>query len=230
MSKTITLYRYLSAESAIKTIELRAFRVSRLVELNDPFEWRPGFEGVEKLPAGGVEIAEQCLDRFLQDLNETRGIICYSTDYSDPVLWSHYADLQRGLAFEVNRSDDETLFKVDYDKPRPVVPVDWLHDLIRTGGHAKEIEDRFFDLFKQKSKGWSYEKEYRVVVGLDLCPIHDGMYFQPIPDNYVKRVIIGARSTVSPNYVRRALEMSGLSNVQVVKARRSIKTYEIEIE
>lgn len=229
MSESILLYRFLPVEAAIKTIEMRAFRVSRLVELNDPFEWLPGLDGVENLPPGGAGLANWCMDQALKDLNDRMGMLCFSKTFRDLVLWSHYADLHRGIAIEVNHPIVESLYQVKYDKPRPIIPLSWWHD----DSKRKELEERLWDLFLQKSAGWSYEKEYRVVVGLDLCPIYEGMYFRPIPDkpeNFITRVIIGARSTVSPSYVRRTLEMNDLKNVQVVKAQRSLKTYDIEVE
>lgn len=226
MSEFISLYKFLPAEAAIKTIEMKAFRVSRLVELNDPFEWLPGFEEIENLPPGGIELANWCMDQALKEINEKMGIVCFSKTFSDPVLWSHYADVHRGLAIEVKQPIVDSLYEVKYDKPRPIIPRSWWHDSNR----HKEIEKLLGDFFAQKSAGWSYEKEYRIVVGLDLCPIYEGMYFKPITENFVTRIIIGARSTVSPNYIRRALEMNEMKNIEVVKARRCLKTYEIKVE
>src|SRR5262245_30837871 len=98
MPDSILLYRFLSAEAALKTLERVAFKVSRLNELNDPFEWRLGVTGI--LPEG-EKIAEACVKQIVDHLNSWFGIICFSDTSSEPVLWSHYADKHRGIALEV---------------------------------------------------------------------------------------------------------------------------------
>jgi hypothetical protein len=50
MPDSILLYRYLDAEAALKSIETRSFKVGRLKDFNDPFEWRPGITGI--IPEG----------------------------------------------------------------------------------------------------------------------------------------------------------------------------------
>ena len=42
MPTSITLYRFLAAEWALKSLRERRLRASRIAELNDPFEWRIG--------------------------------------------------------------------------------------------------------------------------------------------------------------------------------------------
>jgi hypothetical protein len=224
MSESILLYRFLSAEAAIKTIEMRSFRVGRLLELNDPYEWLPGIDGI--IPEA-LEFVNRCMDNYLKDMNEDFGMISFSETVSDTVLWSHYADSHRGIAIEVDHLVNDQLHKVTYSHIRPTVPVHFINQQEQYGEQMREILLRSV---MQKSLSWSYEKEYRVLEDLTSCQVAQGMYFLKIPENFVARVIIGARSTVSPNYVRRALEINGLTNVQVVKARRSIKTYDIEIE
>jgi hypothetical protein len=40
----VRLYRYLAAKWTMRTLETGELRVSRLAELNDPFEFRPALE------------------------------------------------------------------------------------------------------------------------------------------------------------------------------------------
>ena len=56
------------------------------------------------------------------------------------------------------------------------------------------------------------------------------MFLLRIPDNLVTRIVLGARSSTSPMYVRRALEMNGFPNVQVIEAKQSLRTYDIEFQ
>jgi hypothetical protein len=224
MSESILLYRFLSAEAAIKTIEMRSFRVGRLLELNDPYEWLPGIDGIIPEALG---FTNRCRDNYLKDMNEDFGMISFSETVSDAVLWSHYADSHRGIAIEVDHLVNKQLHKVTYSQIRPTVPV---HFINQQEQYDEQMRGILLKSVMQKSLSWSYEKGYRVLEDLMSCQVAQGMYFLKIPENFITRVIIGARSTVSPNYVRRTLEINGLTNVQVVKARRSIKTYDIEFE
>lgn len=215
------LYRYLPDEAAIKTIETRRFRVSRLTDLNDPFEWRFGVEGC---PPEFREIFEKAIEGFVELASQYQGIISFSKEVTDPILWSHYANHHRGIAFEVDSSRVPNLHKVDYDKPRIVLPFQRFMQMPELD--QLELIKNFF---KQKSGSWRYEQEYRWVIHLEKCVPSGGRFDWNIPDGFITRVIIGFRSSVSEQYVRRALDLNDLQNIQVAKARMSQNTYKIEL-
>lgn len=124
-SNSILLYRFLPADSAIKTIESRAFRVSRLLELNDPFEWRIGLNSVKP---NAEELARYCLDSFIAEMNEMFGILSFSELVNNSLLWSHYADSHRGIVFEVEYLLNPGLHRVQYTNVRPAIDPKWIHD------------------------------------------------------------------------------------------------------
>jgi hypothetical protein len=80
---SILLYRYLDAAAALKTIESRAFKVGRVRDFNDPFEWRMGVTGI--VPEWEL-VARACMESFVDDANSRVGILCFSDTISDPVL------------------------------------------------------------------------------------------------------------------------------------------------
>ena len=126
MADSILLYRYMDADAALKSIEARRFKVGRLKDFNDPFEWRIGITGI--IPEGEI-VARACMDAFVDDMHSTFGIICFSDTLSRPVLWSHYAASHRGVAFEVNyRIEPDKLHQVQYSDDRPVLDANRLHD------------------------------------------------------------------------------------------------------
>jgi len=221
-------YRYLRDEAAIKTIEARAFRVSRLTELNDPFEWHIGFEGT---PLGMEDEYERVLmDGFREQANRRMGIICFSKEIKDPVLWSHYTNIHRGIAFAVNMDVNPHLIsnlqKVDYDKPPVVIPI----QLFKQMTEIQKLE-MIKDLHKQKSSSWRYEQEFRLVMALNECRPSGGSYlWDKMPPSFITHAIIGFRSSVSEQYLRQALDLNGFQHTQVLKAKRSRTTYEIKLE
>jgi hypothetical protein len=223
--KSILLYRYLSADAALKTIESRSFRIGRLQDFNDPFEWRMGITGI--IPEGEI-VANACMDSFIRDVHDWMGILCFSDTASDPVLWSQYADKHRGVAFEVNYIvDPERLVRMDYTNRRPVFDANLLHDPAGVDGHVRPLLDQ---LLRQKSNGWSYEREYRVFLDLKECDISGGNYFRRIPDHFLTRVILGYKCPLEELYVSKALHAKGLVETKVVRAKICLETYSIRAD
>jgi len=216
------LYRYLPATAAIKTIESRHFRVSRIMELNDPFEWSFGFDGSRP-----ERIADDRRERdeLIQQSNEKWGVLCFCEVFKDPVMWSHYADRHRGLVIEIEANvHDDAYHKVLYSR-RPIIQQRWLGDREK---HTEELKGVFSEFFRFKAPSWNYEREWRAVVPLDKCDVAEGMFLWRIPDNFITRLIIGIRSLVKPDDLRRSLDAHGFKGVQAVKAMESLKHYEIE--
>jgi hypothetical protein len=222
---SILLYRYLDAAAALKTIESRAFKVGRVRDFNDPFEWRMGVSNI--VPEGEI-VARACMDGFIEDVNGWVGIICFSDAIADPVLWSHYANKHHGVAFEVSYVlDPARLTKMDYTNARPVLDANRLNDQADFAAYAKPLMDR---LLRQKSTGWAYEREYRVFVDLKRCDISAGHYYQKIPDHFLMRVILGFNCPLEELYVRKALDAAGLTETKVVRAKMCLETYTIHVD
>lgn len=223
--KSILLYRYLDAAAALKTIESRSFKVGRLRDFNDPFEWRMGITGI--IPEGEV-IAHTCMEGFIDDVNRWMGIIRFSDTIADPVLWSHYASKHQGVAFEVSHIlNPELLVKMEYTNERPIFDANRLHDPAGIKEYAMPLLNK---LLRQKSTGWAYEREYRVSLDLKSCDISSGHYFKQIPDNFLKRVILGYKCPLEELYVLKALETSGLKEVKIIRAKMCLETYSILVD
>ena len=222
----VLLYRYLNAAAALKTIEARLFKVGRLRDFNDPFEWRMGITGVVPEAEPFVNAS---MEAFIDDVHKWLGIFCISDTASEPVLWSHYADKHRGAALEVNYLvDPDKLIKMRYTNERPVVDANRLHN---PDGLDEYLLSRLNLLMTQKSPGWSYEREYRAFVDLVKdCEISAGLYFRRIPDNFLTRVILGYKCPLEEEYVVKALEKVGLGSTKVVRAKMCLETYSIRTD
>ena len=217
MSSSKLLYRFMDSAAALKSIEGRQFRVGRILEFNDPFEWRPGIIGINE---GYEEMGEYLINASVEGLNSKIGILCMSDTIEEPVLWSHYADRHYGVAFELDYLMDDSIHKIYYDKPRPVIDVSKIHD----DEHLKTAIDKMID---QKSNGWGYEREYRVHVDLAGCSISGGHYFKSIPDDLLVRVVLGFRCHLEESYVAKALHEAGLVNCKVSRAKMDQNTYKV---
>jgi hypothetical protein len=220
MPEAIRLFRFLSATAAIRTIEKKAFRVGRIAEFNDPFEWRVGFKNYVPEAERFVRSAQE---EALRYLNSQFGIICFCDTLEDPVLWSHYADHHRGIVLEVDHWKNEQLHPVTYTDERPTIDVALLGGSERDAHLLAELKK----MLARKSPGWSYEREYRVFAGLASCVVADGSYFLPIPTDFLKRVILGFKCLIDDVYLRRCLDLAGFPEVEVARAFDDNRTYKI---
>jgi hypothetical protein len=227
--KIILLYRYLDAESALKSIESRSLRISRLLELNDAFEWRLG---ITAIPPEDEPLIEKRMKSILEKQSKIIGLMCFSATCKEPVLWSHYADKHRGVAFEV-----------EYDcKPDNPIEITYpLNRLLIDGVRYAQLQhdnlalkEYLFPFMKpvmsQKSPSWKYEQEHRIYVSLDKDPniqTSGGHYFFRIPEDFLTRVILGYKCPLEEQYVAKALEKSGLVSTKVARAKISNETYDV---
>lgn len=216
--KSILLYRFLDASSALKTIENRQLKVGRILDFNDPFEWRPGIANI--IPEGEI-VAEAVMNQFVSEMNSKIGIICMSSSAKEPVLWSHYAENHHGVALEFDYLTEKgDLSEVLYSDKRPIIDANRLHDEAHLRENLKPMID-------QKSTGWSYEKEYRVHVNLQDCEIAHGLYFKEIPDSFLTRVILGYRCPLEVNYLKKALDAVGLTDTEAIRAKMDQLSYSV---
>src|SRR5207302_8228097 len=147
----------------------------------------------------------------------------FSDTAEESVLWSHYADKHCGVAFETSHVvDPEHLFKMEYTDKRPVIDANRIQDPTIVEDYLRPLILR---LMKQKSSGWSYEREWRLFINLAECDIAGGNYFARIPDNFLTRVILGYRCPLEIQYVIRTLAAHGLSTIPVARAKMCLESY-----
>jgi hypothetical protein len=141
-------YKFLNECFGMKALIEKRLKQSRIRDLNDPFELRP------------FDLASPSLrDIFLQtrdDMDEDRGLICFSAQWDHPVTWAHYGDSQRGLClgFDVPNSGsnlESEVMRVHYE-PMPLpFPSDFDPD--------KPQLEFARAVLSTKSEDWHYEKK-----------------------------------------------------------------------
>jgi hypothetical protein len=123
-------------------------------------------------------------------------MLCFSKDWHDPVLWSHYADKHKGicLGFDV---PDELLRDVTYTEDPIELTLDPGSREPRLSGSDEER------LLLTKFSGWKYEAEQRQLVPLDSTIADSGLHFCPFSKTLVlKTVILGPQCERSIDGVR----------------------------
>lgn len=209
---TMRLYHFVNARYGLDDIKNSRLKISRLNELNDPFELfsvelpnkadRKAFKEVK------ARMSEQC------------GLLCFSKKWSNPVQWSHYADRHHGLCLGFEVADD-LVTPVQYSEKR-------LRRMAKSPvaeGLNSEVTMR--RLLDTKYEHWRYECEVRCFLNLQDREPRDGLYFEGFSDSLkLVQVIAGACADVSRSDIRDALGALSMT-VDVFKARLAFLSFKV---
>lgn len=194
-------YKYTSLHKDF--FENLMLRATPFVALNDPYEGHMNFKqfknansGLDAYYSKHGHIADKLSDNDLEgvmgvlqsDLNDV-GVFSFSEDYSNPLMWAHYAENHRGIVIEFDSS--KTLFqdsikcigrrgcrfdKVSlgdiYEFPEKVMyrremPIFDRPEQVRPKSDKEYHWIKFlYNMFFTKSNDWIYEKELRSIVRL----------------------------------------------------------------
>lgn len=173
------VYHFTSAEFATDDIVHRRLKVARISELNDPFEF---------LSLNFRQISERhIIDYFKNDYDKHTGLLCFSQNWTSPVLWSHYADKHRGICFGFNIKAD-LLKEVKYIEKRAMITVGTEMSALQV------LEDLEEFVLRTKYDHWRYEEEFRYFVSLKAADEDSErkLHFYPFGDTLMlAEVILG---------------------------------------
>jgi hypothetical protein len=206
------VYHFLDAKYGLDDLRRRRLKIATLNELNDPFE------------LFGVDLGDASLRHAFQvmkeELSKNRGLLCFSRDWRNPVLWSHYADRHKGLclAFEVR---DEDIGPVHYSRKRLVVDVESFQNVQQLS------IDAVIQFLFTKYSHWRYENEIRGFVTLEDRDPETGFFFADFSESLrLVGVVVGAQSSITRKELDNALG-DLQSSVEVFKARLSFRTFRV---
>lgn len=206
------IYHFVNREYGLDDLRKRRLKIATFDELNDPFEFF------------GINLADKALrhafKKIKNELTTSRGLLCFSRDWHNPVQWSHYAEKHRGLClgFEV---PDKHLGAVKYSPKRlPVRPEQLLN-------YRQLDPETLTTLLFTKYSHWRYEKEVRSFVTLEEIDAEKNMYFADFSNDLkLVKVIVGSESTISRDDIRDALGNLA-PNVKSFKARLGFTSFRV---
>jgi hypothetical protein len=173
------VYKFMRAEYAVGTLERRRLKLSTIKDLNDPFDLCPldTTDPAVSLAADAVTLG----------VWQATGILCFSRNWDNLLLWSHYGDSHKGICLGFDISVGEPGSNYDTD-------VQYQPNLLQIRGP----EDLNFDLanrlLRTKHESWSYEQEVRMFVNLNDPPDEKGLNWIELgPLLVLREVIIGAQ-------------------------------------
>ena len=141
------LYKFTSTKYALQAICKRELKATELDKTNDVYELLPyRWDSKDK-----ERTATYIKHRFAKKIT----MLCFSKDFSHPLLWGHYANNGEGISLGLEINDNE-LYEVKYETRR-----------IEGGYRIPQIGNlnEMTDIFPRglvKSSHWEYEKEWRM--------------------------------------------------------------------
>jgi hypothetical protein len=216
------LYYMTSAKWAKVILRERRLKVSRFHESNDPFELM--------LLDDRKHIARRVTREVNKHFGSTTGMICFGAGWESPAMWAHYGDTHEGvcLGFDV---EDTVVTRIQYTGRKISVA---LGPHLPTMGVSLALLQR---LLTTKANDWSYEREYRTLVGLlfasPLAPVpatndrRTGHYYVGFaPHVLLREIVIGHRCKWSCGDARRFVGKAPAS-VRICKARPAFGRFEM---
>jgi hypothetical protein len=206
-------YKLMDARFALDALANRRLKISTLKDLNDPFE----------LLAADLRSAShrRAFEQFRHRLAEQSGVLCFSTSWRSPMLWSHYAEKHFGvcLGFEV---PDSHLARVRYEARR-------LPDVAATLLAANDDEKTKLGLrlLTTKYAEWKYEREVRVFTTLSDPDPTTGLFFTAIGRSLALREIVFGPRFISPTEPFAEAARQITSDVEVLQARLAFKSFAV---
>lgn len=208
------VYNFQNSEHALSNIALGRIRVSRFSDVNDPFE-------LLAVNVGGRRDVRKHLREWRTSLNAEQGLLCFSSHWKNPVLWSHYAAKHRGICLGFDL-DDDLAVPVRYQSDRFVAKFD------RKTVTEFELDPDLVDALRcTKYKHWEYESEVRVFVDLQDQSSESGSYFYPFGRKLrLREVILGPLCEI-PVASARNLVGAIYPGAVVRKARLAFKWFQV---
>ena len=202
------LYHFTNKKFGLEALEKKRLKIARISELNDPFE----------LLAWKFSDAAQRQRQMEWKLEADRkiGIVCFSSKWSNPLLWAHYADKHKGMALGFDVADADIYRPVRYIGKRLNPP---------TG--QKIGQSDLEEILTTKFSHWRYETEYRGFCILINSIFENGTYFDGFSENIrLVEVVVGYEAEISRSDLVEAIGPHH-QDVTLIKARPAFGTFKV---
>ncbi len=158
------------------------------------------------------------IDKDLEKFRKSSRIACFSETYDSLLMWSHYADYHRGICLEYSFEDIKKLGSF-----YPIIYTDKFENLVNyvdiKGG---KIDNGAIRLFLNKSKEWSYEKEWRIIDCLSENGAENGRVLKELKP---QSILMGCR--ISDDDGKRISNVANVLHIPVKKMKMDTKRFRV---
>lgn len=205
------LYHLLSSEHGLSNIALQRLKVCRFDDVNDPFE-------LISIKFKRDKEARRIVTAVRDQICNRTAVICFSRDWKNPLIWSHYADRHRGICIGLDVKEDE------------VYEIIYLNDKINLFEVDRSALNYF--LMTRKFSDWKYEEEFRVFLDMQkdrrLKRQNHLLFCMMDSTLALREVILGLDNPLPVDDVRRLVDrLYDTTEIFTYKARRADGGYAI---
>jgi Protein of unknown function (DUF2971) len=178
---TKRVYKFTKAQYAICTLQNKRLKLSTIDDLNDPFDLCP-VDTTDSVIADAMGV-------IIESFRHRHAILCFSRNWDNLLLWSHYGDSHKGvcLGFDILDGEPGENYDTDVVYQPNVLPAP-------RRDHREDLNEDFANrLLRTKHESWSYEQEVRMFVALNDSPDANGLRWIEFDARLALReVIIGS--------------------------------------
>jgi hypothetical protein len=205
--KVTRVYKFLSSDLALWDLRNRKIKISTFQDMNDPFEILGGHRSDPQLVAARTTLVAL--------LNDWCGVLCFSRDWQDAMLWSHYADKHKGICIglDVKVGKNLELKEPHYVVKRPDFDAD-MSALLAVASQVNDLKPSDFHactavmerMLLTKFSAWHYENEARCFVEMVPEQRRGSLYFAQLDEDIQPRMIIlGPRCSTPAEEIQAAI-------------------------
>lgn len=164
MSKRV--YKFMPAEYGLSNLKDRRLKLSTITDLNDPFD------------LASIDLTNPIIERAVTALQTwwkgEFGLLCFSRNWDNILLWSHYGASHTGLCLGFDIPDG-----IPGMPPGDAYDLDvrYQPNLLQINGPDDVSLDLITRLLTTKHESWSYEQEVRLFVRLNDPPDAKGLWW-----------------------------------------------------
>ena len=182
---------------------------------------------------GLQSLVPEVRNMFVEELSKV-GILSFSSEVTNPLLWAHYADNGKGFVYEFDASH---IFFHSYR-----FPSDEFFHLRRvrysneqaTGHSLTDLDGDY--ILCTKAESWGYEAEWRILAPLEQAKRKvftngEDIHLFEIPATALVRVILGANTDSSlEDKIKSILKNRGdLSHVELARIRPNFTSRSMDV-
>lgn len=177
MSKRV--YKFTAAQCGLSDLQNQHLKLSTVDDLNDPFD-------LCSLDTSNP-VVEEALKEWTVHFRQTIGLLCFSRNWDNLLLWSHYGASHTGLCLGFDIPDGSPGHNYDTD-------VRYQPNLLKVSKPEDVNYDLADRLLRTKHESWSYEQEVRIFVSFNDPPDAKGLRWCDFgPNLELKEVIAGVQ-------------------------------------
>ncbi|WP_421261378.1 DUF2971 domain-containing protein [Aeromonas jandaei] len=216
MRSTNKLFKYFTADGAVRLFKTMGIRFTQPAFLNDPYECHLVFNKDTRLQLVDDFYNSMVANNTTQSHDELRdiaeryetsllinalegyrkikndlGVLSLTECPLNLLMWAHYADEHKGVVVELDYTH-ESLFKISSGGKEfsTLKAVKYQNEKVA----GVPFPDKVVESLLTKSPEWEYEKEWRFIRTLNLLnEVKPDIYIQKLDPKVIKRVIFGAR-------------------------------------